>query len=178
MKSDRECVSCGEFVDENEGYAVEFGEHEGEPICEECYHGDEYHTSVIAIHDGERVTYRVGSYKVDSYDDDLDEGSPEEEYIKSIHWVSTDPWRGYFEGKEPKGWVSVLDQWFCPQDGTNIRNDLALFHSRWEKEQNPPFPFLVAFLQTSNVFSCTIQAYIPAGCEDGWREWLDEEETE
>jgi hypothetical protein len=173
MAEKLECVSCDEELENDEWFEVERGEHAGEPVCADCYFDSDQHTTVVVPRDGVRETYRVSHTRVEG---ELEEGTPEAEYIDSIKWVSTDPWRGYYEGQAPEGWTNVLDTWFSPMDGYNIRGDLELFHKRWEQEKtNPPVPAIVAFPRNSNVCTMTIQIFIPSGPEAGtaWRKWLE-----
>jgi hypothetical protein len=173
-----ECICCERELDEREqefSNIVEIGEHEGEVICEACYYDDQSSpdVNVILCEGDERHKYGVCSYSITDYEDSLDWRGPVGKYIESLGWHSTDPWRGYYAGGAPEGWVRVINDWFGI-DGHNVRGDLGLFHERWEEEQNnPPFDTIVAFPRGSNVCACYIEVYIPEGREEEWRQWLD-----
>jgi len=79
------CACCEEEV-EGEVYLGDEGTYyEGKPLCEVCYYEDEPCATVIY---GDDEYPHVISYTRNETDGDF-----------RVRWVSTDPWRGYYEAE-------------------------------------------------------------------------------
>lgn len=174
-----ECDCCGE-EETGHPYYGELGEQEENPLCETCYYQDTAEPAAIVIDcpgDDDRFKLRVGSYRIE-WDDgewvDPNDPDPVIQLAKSIRWVSTDPWRGYYDFGDLDGFYRAIDTWFCGFDGTNVDGDLALFHQRWDVDKdNPPFQIVVAFPRGSNVMTSIITVWVPLDREEEWRAWLE-----
>ena len=168
-----ECDCCGEVITDE----IHTGELNDDPLCEECYYHDTAEPAAVLVDcdDGDRWTLRVGSYCIE-WDDgervDPDSDEPVMQLAKSIHWTSTDPWRGYYAFNTPEGWTNVIADW-CGIDGFNLDGDLGDFHEKWQVEKDtPPFHMIVAFPRGSNVCSIIIDIFVEEGNEEAFATWL------
>jgi hypothetical protein len=80
------CSSCGRRIGKSEAYVGdEETFYEGKPLCETCYFEDEPCATVF--------------YSKDKTPYIISETRNETEGDFKVKWVSTDPWRGYYETK-------------------------------------------------------------------------------
>jgi len=80
------CSACGDRIRKSDAY---FGDadtfYEGKPLCETCYYEDEPRATVLYGNDD--TPYMISATRNETEGD------------FSVHWHSTDPWRGYYETK-------------------------------------------------------------------------------
>ena len=80
------CSCCGNRIKKLEAYVGDKGTYfEGKPLCETCYFEDESCATVF--------------YSKDKTPYIISETRNETEGDFKVKWVSTDPWRGYYETK-------------------------------------------------------------------------------
>ena len=71
-------------------------------ICEDCYNSDL--DNPIVIFDNKNNKYYKGEYTfIDQYGDNFDIPNCINDYKDLINYKRSDGWRGYYEGKAPKG---------------------------------------------------------------------------
>jgi hypothetical protein len=178
------CVSCEKQLDLDEDpcYFVAFGEQKDEPVCEGCYCDDiaTPNAVVVRVTEGNRESWRVGSYNIESSEDGegffdwgpVDDKDPLTVYMLGLDWHRTDAWRGYFEGTVPEGWTRVINDW-VGMDGYNLRDDLELFHDHWQtKQETPAFDMIVGFPRGSNVCVQNIEVLVPSDKVGDWESWI------
>jgi len=150
------CISCEEEI-ENEDYMMpsERGESEGEPVCESCFYESTPYAS--AARNTEESYHVTEFYNSATYEDD-----PIAEYFESLKWISSDAWRGHYEGEAPSGYEQMVDGWFGTVDGHFPTDSIERFHEVWESgtlEELGVDLFMAAPI-TSNVFACGIEVYV------------------
>jgi len=180
-KGDVKCRCCGRFVNtDTDGYwYATRGDLKDKPICDSCWYDDlaEPEAIVIFCEEGERQKVRVGSFSAEHEDgDEFDVNARDwgADYIRSLAWHRTDPWRGYFDGQTPQEWTRVISDW-CGIDGYNLVGDLALFQKRWNDGDTPDFPAIVSFPRGSNVCSIIIDVMVPTDKVAAWQQWINAE---
>jgi len=157
----RKCVSCEEFYHRDEMYMSAGASSFDEWVCETCYYEDQPCCSYVT------PTCEYNG-NIGSYNRNLDDplwGDPcydaIEEHADSIEWKSTDAWRGYFDGKVPDGYVSMIEGWTSGGwgGGTDEVND---FSDVWENNKQcfEGLRMFVALYRTSNVFSTSVDVYV------------------
>jgi hypothetical protein len=83
------CESCGERIRKDEAYRGDEGtSYSGKPLCETCYEEDEPCATVFY---GRGDTPYVISHARNETDNDF-----------RTKWISTDPWRGYFQSESDR----------------------------------------------------------------------------
>jgi hypothetical protein len=150
------CISC-EVEIENEDYAMssERGETEGQPVCESCFHES---TPFASAGRNREESYHVTEF----YNSAAYEDASISEYFESIKWISSDAWRGYYEGKTPKGYTQMVDGWFGAVDGHFPNDSIERFHEIWESGilEGMGIDLFMSSLTTSNLFSNGIEVYV------------------
>ena len=163
------CISCEEKVNIEEDYYNYTCD--DQIICEDCYNSDLEHP--IVIFDNKNRKYYKGEYTfIDEDGDNYDIPNCIDDYKDLINYKRTDGWRGYYEGKAPKGYKSVEKRWFSGFDGYNMNDLMENFHNILEDEPDfiSGFKYFYAVLPTSNVFSQNFELYIK---KDQFDEFVD-----
>ena len=172
-KGGRKCVSCGEFMREDEWENWGNYSEKGKPLCEACYSddlNDPISTAVLYLEGEKSERMDFGNYTF------FAEGmeSLGEMIFNALHWVRTDPWRGYYNLSKMEGWENVLNTWFGSVDGYFHGDEvLEAIHYRLEEQNDyPEFELLMVFPRTSNVCSCGIEVFIHKEDMDKFNNWL------
>jgi len=163
------CISCEEKIDIIEDLYNYTSD--DDYICEDCYNSDL--ENPVTIFDNKNEKYYKGDYIfIDQYGNDYDIPNCIDDYKDLIIYKQTDGWRGYYEGKAPKGYKSVECRWFSGFDGHNMNDLMKKFHSIIEDDIDliSGFNYFYAILPTSNVFSQSFELYIK---ENQFDEFVD-----
>lgn len=154
------CAYCEEPITNlpDDGYVGDEGtEYEGQALHANCYHEPEP-CAVIVFGDNDDYP----SYITPTRDDT--------EGVFSVAWVSTDPWRGYYQ-LQSSSWVKVHEDCILSysKDEANLKafNDLLV-----QLLRERGIPFARAFPRTSNVFSTGYELWIPKEQFEEWHEFI------
>jgi len=153
------CISCEEKINTDQDYYNYT--YNDEIICECCFDSDLNHA--VVIFDNKNKKYYKGDYTfIDEYGDNFDIPSCIDNYKDLVGYKRSDGWRGYYEGKAPKGYKQVESRWFSGFDGYNMNDLMRNFHQIIEDDQDfiSCFNYFYAVLPTSNVFSQNFELYI------------------
>lgn len=146
------CICCDEVIEDVQNWATR-GEHEGEPLCDDCAY--ESMDVASAIRDSDYVYY-CGEYTDTVYGED----EAISEYFSSLEWHSTDGWRGYYYGSAPTDYTRMVNSWFGTVDGYFPDSTVELFHDKYEAGEFDGLDFFIACPRTSNVLSSGIEVFV------------------
>lgn len=167
------------WVYPGEMYQPASDEQEGKVVYAESW--DEYaNTLVTVLPDGTRskILYSGGVY-MDFAEFDSEfvhvEDTPHEDAILAVvngtGWNATDAWRGYEDGpSEAVGFVKAKDTWH----GTMTRTSASDRINELSSGDRPmPFPVMVAFTRTSNLFSQGLEVFVPEDRTDDLQAYFE-----
>lgn len=164
-----ECIDC------KETYCLEDGGKwstvKEEWVCEGCHESDLQHCSTVYIvEDGIASKFYVGDlFVMTEHGDDT-----EIAFHRSYH--TTSGWRGYYE-TTVAGFSPIVDGWTTGGWGDAVGARKATFND-WAQEiiegdVTLPFPVVLVFDPTSNVFSTAVTVLIRPEDETKAKEWLN-----
>ncbi len=160
MKNNK-CICCEEKINvdvDDYNYTED-----NDLLCEPCFEADLNEPMATIIDNKGHKNYK-SAYNFMSHYGDI--GSHEldaiNQYSDSIKYHATSGWRGYFEGKTPKGYKRVKNQWFCGFDGYNMDSFMDNLNEILENDIDyiSCFNFFVSVLRTTNVFSQCLEVYV------------------
>lgn len=94
----------------------------------------------------------------------------------AIEYVHTDGWRGHTKFSPPEGWETLTYGWMTGfPDETTTRKVAAMdvLELLGEGVIEVPVPIIWCFGVTSNVFSTSVDVFVPEGTKERVNEWLD-----
>jgi len=144
------CSICDEQIKKTEAYCGDVGTlYENKPLCESCYYEDEPAATVF--------------YKRDDQPYVISETRNETEGDFSVHWRSTDPWRGYYETKSGKySLVNTAELLSYHESEEMLKNFDERIRELFDEHD---IDYARVFARSSNVFYQNYDLYVKKGQE-------------
>lgn len=203
--SKEKCRSCKEPIDENDAeYVTNDGpffpirpKDEG-AYCQSCIESDNGEPNATAIFiapEGAKLKAVWGEHTIeyvnltedeDSHDFDwTNEMREASEVIETLargtEWVSTDPWRGYYEmprrvkkkAKSAAEWVKVANTWSPTIEDRRIGHAMEFAEFYKAQRETAGVAQLWVFARTSNVCAMGVEVYVKRDDEEKFREMVE-----
>jgi hypothetical protein len=139
------CESCGERIRKDDAYHGDEGTfYSGKPLCETCYEEDEPCATVFY---GRDDTPYVISHARNETDNDF-----------RTKWISTDPWRGYFQSESDKYTLVNTAELLSYHESEEMLADFDKKIRRMFDEHDIDYARL--FARSSNVFYQNYDLYV------------------
>ena len=174
MADEVRCIECDEVVNPN---CDDYEWTEDGILCWSCYEIECERASTLIHYSQEgKEVFRISEHFV--RDDEYGENASGivQEILQKRQWVSTDPWRGYYQCDLQAGYVALCEGWGTGWPDETTRRKLTLFDLEsflQEEGENAPGRGLYLLLEpTSNLFSTAMTVFCAEEDKEEICAWL------